>query len=400
MRPSAIISVAVVLLISASFAAALVPFAAPAQNITGSHPLIYEAPMAQVSSTNWSGYAITASVDSVTYAAGSWVVPAVTCTSQTTYVAAWVGIDGYSSSTVEQTGTLSWCDGGVAQYYAWYEFYPNPMYEITAVPVSPGDTISASVTYSGSTFTVTLTDVNSGKSYSTSATVSSAQRSSAEWIIEAPSSGNSILPLANFGTAYFGQDTTSVSSTCYATIGGTTGTLASFGSSVEDINMVTKSGSVQSQPSALSSDGTSFSVAFVGATTSTSTTSTSTTHSSTTVSTTSTTSTSTVTTATGTQLVVTVTTNEGSYSPGSRVTITVTVKSPGGSAVNRASVSITVTPPSGRASTGSGRTGSSGTETFTYSLSRSAVAGTYSVSASATASGYSAGSGSTTFSVT
>src|SRR5208283_3815402 len=85
------------------------------------------------SSTNWSGYAVTGATDSVTSAVGSWNVTAVSkgASSRTTYYAAfWFVIDGFSSNTVEQTGTISEIQGTTATYYAWYEFYPSPMYEI------------------------------------------------------------------------------------------------------------------------------------------------------------------------------------------------------------------------------------------------------------------------------
>src|ERR1700758_2409666 len=74
-----------------------------------------------VESENWSGYAVTGSA--FTSAHGSWTVPAVNC-SQTpnTYSSFWVGIDGYSSSTVEQTGTDSDCSGSSARYDAWSGF--------------------------------------------------------------------------------------------------------------------------------------------------------------------------------------------------------------------------------------------------------------------------------------
>jgi hypothetical protein len=42
--------------------------------------------------------------------------------------------------------------------------------------------------------------------------VSAAARSSAEWIAEASSSGE-ILPLADFGTALFGKDSTGIAGT-------------------------------------------------------------------------------------------------------------------------------------------------------------------------------------------
>jgi hypothetical protein len=216
------------------------------------------------SSTNWSGYAVTGSKGSVTSVQGSWVVPTVTGT-KTAYSSFWVGIDGFNSSTVEQIGTDSDIKNGKPAYYAWYEFYPNPMVEISIVTISPGDIISASVTYSGSTFTVSITDDNTGKSFSTSGKVRNAARSSAEWIAEAPSSMRGVLPLANFGTVNFGQDTTLISGTCYATISGVTGSVGSFGSAVQKITMVTNRGATKASPSPLSSDGTSFSVTWVSA---------------------------------------------------------------------------------------------------------------------------------------
>lgn len=214
-------------------------------------------------STNWSGYAVLGS--SFTSAKASWVVPTSVCkgVSGDQYAAVWVGIDGYSSSTVEQTGTLSDCAGSYPSYYAWYEFYPNPMYEITSVPVSPGNVISASVTYSGSQFTVTITNETTRKSYSKTSTVSGAARSSAEWITEAPccTSSGGILPLSDFGTDLFGFDYTSQTGTNYATDRANGGTIGSFGTA--NIAQITKVGSSTSPQtstcSILSSDGTSFS---------------------------------------------------------------------------------------------------------------------------------------------
>jgi len=188
---------------------------------------------------------------------GSWIVPSLSCSSKTTYASFWVGIDGYSDNTVEQTGVLAECYHGRAYYYTWYEFYPAyPVYITGTVSVKPSDKVYGEVSYSTTTalFTVTLTDESTGKTFSTSQADSSAQRSSAEWIAEAPSSGGQILPLANFGTA--------IASTGYATVNGVSGSVGSFGSAVYEITMVTVRFTVKAQPSALTSDGTSFTVAW------------------------------------------------------------------------------------------------------------------------------------------
>ena len=216
-------------------------------------------------SYNWSGYAVTGS--SFTKVLGSWTVPTVNCTTTpNAYAAFWVGLDGYSSSTVEQTGTDSDCDGERAQYYAWYEFYPANSFVITSLLISPGNTISASITYSGSEFTTTITNVTTGKSYSKSSTVPGAKRSSAEWIAEAPCCTNrgGILPLSNFGTVSFGLDYTKVASTNYAAEGsGNSMPISAFGtSSVQELIMVSNGGAEEAIPSALTTDGSSFTVAW------------------------------------------------------------------------------------------------------------------------------------------
>jgi len=211
-------------------------------------------------SLNWSGYAVTGAVGSVTNVKGSWIVPAISTpcpVGSYQYSSFWVGIDGYNSSTVEQAGTDSDCANGVPQYYTWYEFYPKRS-RVSALAVKPGDSIQGEVSYiGGGNFLVTLTNVTTGQSFSVKGKVANAKRSSAEWIAEAPSSGG-ILPLANFGTSYFGMNFTSIAGTCAATLGGQTGPIGQFGAGVQQITMVTSSGTVKAQPSNLSTDGTSF----------------------------------------------------------------------------------------------------------------------------------------------
>jgi hypothetical protein len=210
-------------------------------------------------STNWSGYAVTGTA--FTTAVASWIVPPATCSSGDQYAAFWVGLDGYSSGTVEQTGTDSDCVGKNPSYYAWYEFYPNPSFDIASMTITPGDHMEAEVVYSGSEFTVTIKDVTTGKAYKKSSTVSGATRSSAEWIAEAPccTSRGGILPLSDFGTVLFGKDSTGVAKTNVAVDSTTTGVIGAFGT-IEEITMATSGGTPEAVPSALSSDGSSFSV--------------------------------------------------------------------------------------------------------------------------------------------
>jgi hypothetical protein len=210
------------------------------------------APISSVSS-NWSGYAVTGS--SVTNVAGSWVVPTVS-TSTSGYSAVWVGIDGYSSSTVEQIGTGEDVVNGKASYYAWYEMYPSGSVTIattndgtTPFTVKPGDSITASVAYTGSNdFVLTIAD--GSESFTTTQTATAAAMSSAEWIVEAPSSNRGVLPLANFGSVTF--------TNAYATINGTTGAIDNWQShaiNIESVFQVEATTGALTDTAAPSSDG-------------------------------------------------------------------------------------------------------------------------------------------------
>ena len=218
-----------------------------------------------LTSTNWSGYAVSANRGSVTSVVGSWVVPTVSGTG-TAYSSTWVGIDGFSSSTVEQIGTDSDVYNGVPQYYAWFEMYPNPSYTLS-LAIHPGDTITASVSYANSRFTLQIADTTDGQSASLNRYASHAQRSSAEWIEEAPSSYYGPLPLANFGSVTF--------SGARATIGGTTGPIdnSTWANKAYPINMVSSSGATVAATGPLTDSGTpkssSFTVTYVATSAST-----------------------------------------------------------------------------------------------------------------------------------
>ena len=153
-----------------------------------------------VGSGNWSGYATIRGP--FTSVSASWVQPTVKCGSRTTYASFWVGLDGYRSTTVEQTGTLAACSGGHATYLAWVEFFPAPPHYFSTT-VKPGDALQASVTESAGRYTTRLHDATQHWTVKAGKTLTSAKHSSAEVIAEAPSSGTTVLPLANFGTVRF-----------------------------------------------------------------------------------------------------------------------------------------------------------------------------------------------------
>jgi hypothetical protein len=158
-----------------------------------------------VTSSNWSGYAATGPSGQFTSVSSSWVQPTGNCSSGNQYAAFWVGLDGYSSSTVEQTGSEVDCAGRTPHYYGWYEMYPGASSDY-ANPVSAGDHFTASVTYLGSNqFRLILSDTTKNWTQTQTETLAGAARSSAEVIAEAPccTVRGGILPLTNFGTVNF-----------------------------------------------------------------------------------------------------------------------------------------------------------------------------------------------------
>jgi hypothetical protein len=148
-------------------------------------------------SSNWSGYAKTGSYTKVTAA---WVVPSVARTNKATYGSQWVGIDGFNNSNLIQTGTETDYYSGSAHYAAWWEILPAAETVITTITVHPGDHMTASIAKgSGSSWTITLTDTTTGKSFTTSKSYSG-PGTSAEWIEEAPTVGGHQATLAHYSS--------------------------------------------------------------------------------------------------------------------------------------------------------------------------------------------------------
>jgi peptidase A4-like protein len=215
----------------------------------GTAPMIAHGRPVNAQSTNWSGYA--AHGKTYNKISATWVEPTGHCTSSRTFSSFWVGLDGFNSGTVEQTGTEVDCVSGHARYFGWYEMFPAfPVNFSNAV--SPGDHFSGSVTFNGSGhFTLVLKDTTKGWSHTVHKTLNSAKRSSAEVIAEAPSSSSGVLPLTDFGTVHFGNSKVNGSA-----IGGFNPT---------KIVMVNSSGRAKDSVSALSG-GTAFSVTWLHST--------------------------------------------------------------------------------------------------------------------------------------
>ena len=234
-RLSALYAVFAVLIIAgmAIPAASAVASAAPAQGLS----TLTTGGISTATSTNWAGYgAVGPATKTVTEVSGSWVQPALSCGSKVSIAVFWVGIDGMvaTAPSVEQTGTIGECVGGVASYAAWWEIYPlNDIQFIptTTINVAPGDHFTASVTFSGVTkdFTMKVTDTTTGQTFAKVHAYGPAKRETAECIAERPSGSSGLYPLANFGKIVF--------TSCDATIKGTHAGISTF-ATVYSIDMV------------------------------------------------------------------------------------------------------------------------------------------------------------------
>lgn len=219
---------------------------------------VHEAPAAaaSMSSPNWAGYAAHGPGTQFTDVRGAWVQPGIACPQGGTYSSFWIGLDGYLSNYVEQVGTGADCSAqNQPVYYAWYELYPAERVRI-AIVVHPGDHLEAAVGAVPGGTSLSLRDVTTGRTFSTTRQGPTGPLNSAEWIAEAPSScgaaGCSVLPLADFATVWF--------TGCSATAGGSNGTITSAAWSADVITMVRSNGQVLAQPTQLSPDGAGFDV--------------------------------------------------------------------------------------------------------------------------------------------
>ena len=198
-------------------------------------------------SSNWAGYDATGG--GFTSVSATWTEPSVTPdTTQASYSAFWVGLDGDGSNPVEQCGTDADNGHGTPSYFAWYEMYPAPSVVISSMTITPGDVMHGSVVTDGAgDFTLTLSDETTGVTKTVQKTNAGALGASAEVIAEAPSDAQSILPLADFGSIGFSD----------CDINGAPLAEAAW----QQIDMVDPStGTTLATASALGADGASFSV--------------------------------------------------------------------------------------------------------------------------------------------
>ncbi|MHB1864673.1 MAG: G1 family glutamic endopeptidase [Candidatus Saccharimonadales bacterium] len=197
-------------------------------------------------SSNWSGYLYNSG--SLTAVSASWVAPSPTGNGTSTSAdASWIGIGGVSSQDLIQVGTEDTVSaGGTVSTGAFYELLPAVAQNISGLTVTPGDSISASLSeVSSGQWLIEITDNTDNQTFSTTVSYSSSN-SSAEWIEEDPSYTNGqLVPFDNYKTIQF--------SVCKMTDNGVSVNIDSIGA--DSVTMVNQQGQNISVPSAISNNG-------------------------------------------------------------------------------------------------------------------------------------------------
>jgi len=195
---------------------------APIQVRRNDDGTVARGPRNEVVTSNWSGFALANFETGQFYTAAqaTWKVPAVTFDpldksgTKAQYSSTWVGIGGFCENakctkgdhSLIQLGTdQNVAADGTTSFDSWYELLPAfpVLMDTGKYPVSPGDTISASLECSApcvgkrQSWTLAMSNLHKWQ-WSVTVTYTSPNLS-AEWIEEAPSGGG-VLPLADFGT--------------------------------------------------------------------------------------------------------------------------------------------------------------------------------------------------------
>ncbi len=169
-----------------------------------------------VESSNWSGEVDLGS--DLTSVSASWKVPSVAPSSELQLAATWIGIGGYTGTTLIQTGTIEVTETDEVGYAAWVEVLPETEWPLTSLftpegtpklVVAPGNEMHASLTYTATdVWQITIADVTAKWSY-THAFRYSVEATSSEWVTERPSFETTtthklvLSSLADYGSTRF-----------------------------------------------------------------------------------------------------------------------------------------------------------------------------------------------------
>ena len=157
-----------------------------------------------------------------------------------------------TSGDLIQVGTQNIVSAdGTVTASAFFELLPDYSRPVPGVSVSPGDSMTASITrISGDQWNITITDNTNGQSNSQMVTYSSSL-SSVEWIEEDPSySDNNLIPFDYYGSTRFSNSSAATSS----------GAASISASGAQPIVLVNNAGQTLSIPSILTVGGGGFTV--------------------------------------------------------------------------------------------------------------------------------------------
>ncbi|KAK3332332.1 concanavalin A-like lectin/glucanase domain-containing protein [Cercophora scortea] len=136
-----------------------------------------------------------------------------TCTKRagvTTYpqaAASWIGIDGDSSTTLLQMGTVCKIDNstGIVRNEAWWQWVPDAAMTLASMPVHAGDWFQVTInTTSATSAVISLTNVNTLTAITINLSAgTSLARIDADWIVERPAYGSGLAGFASFTETWF-----------------------------------------------------------------------------------------------------------------------------------------------------------------------------------------------------
>jgi hypothetical protein len=199
-------------------------------------------------SRNWAGFI--ASGGKFTGVSGTWIVPKATGTDRLSSDAVWVGVGGLTNTDLIQTGTQDIiAPNGQTDASAFYEMLPGNSRPLS-VDIHPGDSVTASVNQTSSgNWTVIVKDNTTGQSATVDVSYPSSL-SSAEWIVEDPSTRRSEIALDNFGSVPISAATAQKDGK----------TVSVSDSHARSMAMVNPGREILASPSGVGPDGTSFTV--------------------------------------------------------------------------------------------------------------------------------------------
>jgi hypothetical protein len=228
--------------VAASLAAAVLALPAQAPTITGAQTT---APVQ--TSVNWTGYVATNAYYTGVSALIQTPVASSVQRPGPAAMASWVGIGGNTSEDLIQAGVEVDTSGPVDSYAAWYEMLPGSPRR-TALEVGPGDWVHFDIhEVAHNMWQITI--VNGEHVFQIQVPYASSH-TSAEWIVEAPSTAFGLLPLAAVTDANFGK---------MSAIANGQGTRAEALSPLLAV-LVGGRGQVRIVPSMLGADGASFGI--------------------------------------------------------------------------------------------------------------------------------------------